>query len=158
MAQSGSPFFKTESSSIASGTGSALNLIAIMVFSAIYTKIAIWLTDFECPRTETEYEDSFTIKMFLFQFVNFYSSIIYIAFYKGKFVGYPGNYKSIAGGRQEECDPGGCLSELTMQLAVVMVGKQFINNVQEIAIPLASEWWKERGVKKEMAKVCLFKL
>lgn len=34
------------------------------------------------PRTQTEYEDSFTLKMFLFQFINFYSSLIYIAFFK----------------------------------------------------------------------------
>lgn len=30
--------------------------------------------------------------MFLFQFVNYYSSCFYVAFFKGKFVGYPGNY------------------------------------------------------------------
>ena len=29
--------------------------------------------------------------MFLFQFVNYYSSCFYIAFFKGKFVGYPGD-------------------------------------------------------------------
>lgn len=31
-----------------------------------------------------------TLKMFLFQFVNYYSSCFYIAFAKGKAVGYPG--------------------------------------------------------------------
>jgi len=45
----------------------------------------------ELPRTQTEYENSLTTKMFLFQFVNYYSSCFYIAFFKGKFVGYPGN-------------------------------------------------------------------
>ncbi len=38
----------------------------------------------EMPRTFTEFEDSFTFKMFLFQFVNFYGTIFYIAFFKGK--------------------------------------------------------------------------
>lgn len=38
----------------------------------------------ELQRTNTEYEDSFTYKMYLFQFVNFYSSLFYIAFFKGK--------------------------------------------------------------------------
>jgi len=32
------------------------------------------------------------MKMFLFQFVNYYSSCFYVAFFKGKFVGYPGAY------------------------------------------------------------------
>ncbi len=44
----------------------------------------------ELPRTKTEYENSLTLKMFLFQFVNYYSSCFYIAFFKGKVVGYPG--------------------------------------------------------------------
>ena len=43
----------------------------------------------ELPRTKTEYENSLTLKMFLFQFVNYYSSCFYIAFAKGKVVGYP---------------------------------------------------------------------
>ena len=38
----------------------------------------------ELHRTTTEYEDSFTFKMYLFQFINFYTSIFYIAFIKGK--------------------------------------------------------------------------
>lgn len=36
------------------------------------------------PRTQTEYDDSLTLKMYLLQFVNCYSSIFYIAFFKGK--------------------------------------------------------------------------
>lgn len=40
----------------------------------------------ENPRTETEYESSFTFKMFVFQFCNFYTSIFYIAFFKGRWV------------------------------------------------------------------------
>ena len=36
----------------------------------------------EMPRTQTELEDIFSFKMYLFQFVNFYSSLFYIAFFK----------------------------------------------------------------------------
>lgn len=46
----------------------------------------------EIPRTHMEYENRLTMKMFLFQFVNYYSSCFYVAFFKGKFVGYPGAY------------------------------------------------------------------
>ena len=38
----------------------------------------------EMPRTQTELEDIFTFKMYLFQFLNFYSSLFYIAFFKQK--------------------------------------------------------------------------
>ena len=40
----------------------------------------------EMHRTQTEFEDQLIFKVFLFQFVNFYSSIIYIGFFKGKWV------------------------------------------------------------------------
>ena len=49
-----------------------------------------------------EFEDSLTLKMYLLQFVNYYASIFYIAFFKGKFVGYPGKYNRLFGYRQEE--------------------------------------------------------
>lgn len=35
--------------------------------------------------------------MFLFQFVNYYSSCFYVAFFKGKFVGHPGRYTYMFG-------------------------------------------------------------
>lgn len=38
----------------------------------------------EMHRTQTQFEDAFTLKVFIFQFVNFYSSPIYIAFFKGR--------------------------------------------------------------------------
>lgn len=51
----------------------------------------------EIPKTHLEYENKLTVKMFLFQFVNYYSSCFYVAFFKGKFVGYPGEYKYMFG-------------------------------------------------------------
>jgi len=38
----------------------------------------------ENHRLQTEFDDNFITKMFLFQFVNFYTSLFYIAFIKGK--------------------------------------------------------------------------
>lgn len=51
----------------------------------------------EIPKTHLEYENKLTVKMFLFQFVNYYSSCFYVAFFKGKFVGYPGKYAYMFG-------------------------------------------------------------
>lgn len=56
----------------------------------------------ELLRTQTEFDESLTIKIYLFQFVNYYTSIIYIAFLKGKNVGYPAKYLRIFNLRQEE--------------------------------------------------------
>uniref|UniRef100_A0A672T9Q3 Anoctamin n=1 Tax=Sinocyclocheilus grahami TaxID=75366 RepID=A0A672T9Q3_SINGR len=117
-------------------TASIISFIIIMILNSVYEKVAIWITDFELPRTKTEYENSLTLKMFLFQFVNYYSSCFYIAFFKGKVVGYPGQPVYWLGSlRNEECDPGGCLTELTTQLSIIMTGKAVWNNIQEVLLP-----------------------
>ena len=40
------------------------------------------------------------------------------------------------GWRQEECAPGGCFVELSIQLAIVFMGKQFMLSIMEYYIPL----------------------
>ncbi|XP_069620575.1 anoctamin-6 isoform X1 [Ranitomeya imitator] len=117
-------------------TASIISFIIIMLLNMVYEKVAIMITDYELPRTKTDYENSLTTKMFLFQFVNYYSSCFYIAFFKGKVVGYPGDPVYWFGRyRNEECDPGGCLLELTTQLTIIMGGKAIWNNIQEIFLP-----------------------
>ncbi|XP_026912120.2 anoctamin-7 isoform X5 [Acinonyx jubatus] len=130
-------------SRVASFTGSVVNLVFILVLSKIYVALAHILTRWEMHRTQTKFEDAFTLKVFIFQFVNFYASPIYIAFFKGRFVGYPGNYHTLFGVRNEECAAGGCLIELAQELLVIMVGKQIINNVQEILVPKLQRWWQK---------------
>ncbi|XP_052279240.1 anoctamin-4-like isoform X4 [Dreissena polymorpha] len=132
---------------IASVTSACINLIIIVFLNFVYQKIAEGLTELEQHRTETEWEDAFTFKMYLFQFVNYYSSIVYIAFFKGKFVGRPGNYnRNFFGYRQEECDPAGCLIELCIQLGIIMVGKQAFANFKEVVLPKVMVWCKSRKV------------
>ncbi|XP_059559842.1 anoctamin-7 isoform X1 [Myotis daubentonii] len=140
-------------SRIASLTGSVVNLVIILVLSKIYVALAHILTRWEMHRTQTRFEDAFTLKVFIFQFVNFYSSPIYIGFFKGRFVGYPGSYHTLFGVRNEECAAGGCLIELAQELLVIMVGKQIINNVQEILVPKLTGWWQKFRLRSKKRKV-----
>ncbi|CDQ98861.1 unnamed protein product [Oncorhynchus mykiss] len=55
-------------------TASFINFIIIMILNFFYERVAIWITDMEIPKTHLEYENKLTMKMFLFQFVNYYSS------------------------------------------------------------------------------------
>lgn len=120
----------------------AVKALANFSFSQVYHKLAIYLTNIENPRTQIEYEDSYTFKIFVFEFMNYYSSLIYIAFFKGRFYDYPGD----DGARKNEffklkgdiCDPAGCLSELCIQLSIIMIGKQFVNNFMEYLYPWVS--------------------
>ncbi|XP_070929872.1 anoctamin-7 isoform X1 [Macaca nemestrina] len=143
VSRSGNTLLAAWASRIASLTGSVVNLIFILILSKIYVSLAHVLTRWEMHRTQTKFEDAFTLKVFIFQFVNFYSSPIYIAFFKGRFVGYPGNYHTLFGVRNEECAAGGCLIELAQELLVIMVGKQVINNMQEVLIPKLKGWWQK---------------
>ncbi|XP_016047564.2 anoctamin-7 [Erinaceus europaeus] len=131
------------SSRIASLTCSVINLVFILLLSKVYVALARLLTSWEMHRTQTKFEDAFTLKVFIFQSVNFYSSPIYIAFFKGRFVGYPGNYHTLFGIRNEECAAGGCLMELAQELLVIMVGKQLVNNAQELLCPKLRGWWQK---------------
>ncbi|XP_052224837.1 anoctamin-7-like [Dreissena polymorpha] len=138
---------------IASFSSAIVNLLCIMALGRVYEKLALKMTQWEMHRTQTEFEDQLTFKVFLFQFVNFYSSIIYIAFFKGKFVGYPGLYTTFFGLRSEDCNNGGCLVELAQQLAVIMIGKQMINNAQEIIVPKVKAFFHRMKIKVDKSRV-----
>lgn len=112
-----------------------------MALNYFYDWLAVYLTELEFLRTQAEFDDSLTLKIYLFQFINYYASIFYIVFLKGKFVGTPAKYNKILGFRQEECAPGGCLLELSIQLAIIMIGKQVLYTLIEMAMPILFKYW-----------------
>ncbi|XP_034540971.1 anoctamin-3 isoform X2 [Notolabrus celidotus] len=132
-----------------SGTGVCINFMIIMSLNVVYEKVAYLLTNLEHPRTESEWENSFALKMFLFQFVNLNSSTFYIAFFLGRFAGRPGKYNKLFNRwRLEECHPSGCLIDLCLQMGVIMFFKQIWNNFMELGFPLLQNWWSRRKMKK----------
>lgn len=133
-------------------TAGLINLVCIVSLNLIYNYLAGWLTEQEYHRTQMEYDDSLTLKIYMFQFVNYYSSIFYIAFIKGKFIGYPAKYNRIFGYRQEECSPGGCLMELCIQLAIIMIGNQTMNSILEILIPFLTKLYNSFKIKAGLEK------
>ncbi|XP_013869043.1 anoctamin-3 isoform X3 [Austrofundulus limnaeus] len=132
-----------------SGTGVCINFMIIMSLNVVYEKVAYLLTNLEHPRTESEWENSFALKMFLFQFVNLNSSTFYIAFFLGRFAGRPGKYNKLFNRwRLEECHPSGCLIDLCLQMGVIMFFKQIWNNFMELGYPLLQNWWSRRKMKQ----------
>ncbi|KAM4569136.1 anoctamin-4-like isoform 2-T2 [Odontesthes bonariensis] len=132
------------------GTAVCINFCVIMLLNVLYEKVALLLTNLEQPRTESEWDNSFTFKMFLFQFVNLNSSTFYIAFFLGRFTGRPGAYlRLINRWKLEECHPSGCLIDLCMQMGIIMVLKQTWNNFMELGYPLIQNWWTRRRLRRE---------
>lgn len=61
---------------------SIMNLVLIVVAGAVYNQIAHWLNDVENHRTPTEYNDALIIKTFLFESLNNYMVLFYIAYFE----------------------------------------------------------------------------
>ncbi|XP_030628238.1 anoctamin-2b [Chanos chanos] len=137
MAMSSDPETKSNVRVTVTATAVIINLVVILILDEIYGAVAVWLTELEIPKTETNFEERLIIKAFLLKFMNAYAPIFYVAFFKGRFAGRPGDYVYVFNDyRMEECAPGGCLIELCIQLSIIMLGKQLIqNNIFEIGIP-----------------------
>jgi hypothetical protein len=94
---------------------SMLNLIIIGVYGFIFEGLADQLASWENHRTEAEYDNSRVAKNFLFQFINNYFVLFYIAYMRE--VVDPITKKA------HPCENGNCLPELQTQLLVVFTGK-----------------------------------
>jgi len=102
---------------------SLLNAIQIQIFNAIYGWASIKLNDFENHRTDTEYEDNLIVKTFLFQFVNSYASLFYIAFLKAD---------------NEGCVDS-CMIELQTALGTIFLTRLAVGNLMEVGMPLLNQ-------------------
>ncbi|XP_035011707.2 anoctamin-1 [Hippoglossus stenolepis] len=135
-------------------TGIILNMLVVLVLEEVYGAIAVWLTELELPKTKEEFEERLIFKSFFLKSMNAFAPIFYVAFFKGRFAGRPGDYVYVFGDyRMEECAPPGCLIELCIQLSMIMLGKQLIqNNVFEVLIPKLKKMYRtmqeEKGKKR----------
>ncbi|KAG6578286.1 uncharacterized protein IUM83_16509 [Phytophthora cinnamomi] len=116
---------------------STVNAIQIMVMNNVYSTVAEKLNQFENHRTDTEYEDHLIGKTFLFQFVNSYASLFYVAFIKTAVEGH------------ESCKPEGhgCMDELMMSLGIIFILRLTSGNFFEAGLP-----WIIKKLKRTKAK------
>ncbi|KAI4897949.1 hypothetical protein NFI96_019836, partial [Prochilodus magdalenae] len=132
-------------------TAVIINLLVVLVLDEIYGAVAVWITELEIPRTEAAFEEHLILKAFLLKSMNAFAPVFYVAFFKGRFAGRPGDYVYVFKDfRMEECAPAGCLIEVCIQLGMIMLGKQLIqNNVFEIAIPKLKKMYRTYKEEKE---------
>ncbi|XP_022525753.2 anoctamin-1a isoform X1 [Astyanax mexicanus] len=132
-------------------TAAVINLIIIIIMDEIYGVVARWLTVMEVPKTDKSFEERLIFKAFILKFANAFTPIVYLAFFRGRLIGRPGNYFYVIGSyRMEECAHAGCLMELCIQLCITMLGKQLIqNNLFEIGIPKLKKLIRRRKSKRD---------
>jgi len=120
---------------------SAMNAVQIQVLDRSYSKLAIYLNDRENHRTDIQYQDSITAKLFVFKFVNSYASFIYLAFIKTSL-----EEPYLATGKSA-CDPN-CIYLLFLNLVIIFGSQLVVGNLTEVALPYLNAKRKE---KKEAA-------
>ncbi|RNA37450.1 Anoctamin, partial [Brachionus plicatilis] len=84
------------------GGSTVINIIIIMIMNWIYTFIAVSFTKWENYRTKTEYDDALIIKLFIFEFVNSYGSLFYMAFFRT--IEYENGLFNLGKEYQDKCD------------------------------------------------------
>jgi len=128
-----SPKYSTMSSVV----GGIMNAIAIVILNKIYRTIAFKMNDWENHRTDTEYTDNLLFKIFLFQFVNSYTSLYYIAFFKRTTTlwGDKTLKDSCSGAEADSASRWGCPNELMIQLLTILATNIVIGQAQEVLIP-----------------------
>ncbi|TNN00211.1 anoctamin-9 isoform X1 [Takifugu flavidus] len=146
-------FLTNHSNTGAMMLGAVLHYLIITVMTRINRIVAMKLCEIEETRSFAATEKSFTVKMFTFQFFTYFSSLFYVAFFLGRINGHPGGYVRIAGKwRLEECHPSGCLTDLFIQMAIIMVLKQTISNIFEFTGPWFHRWLRRRRTQKLQRK------
>lgn len=134
---------------------SVLNAGCIMALGFIYEKIAYILTNWENHRTQTSYDDSLIMKLFAFQFVNNYTSLIYIAFFKQS-VSNNGIFGNVEW--KDTCDytittdegsTQQCFPMLVLQVAVLLVMKPMPKFFKDVIIPVLLHFWRKFRNSKE---------
>jgi hypothetical protein len=124
--------------------GSVLNVMQISFMEMVFEVVARRLTNNENHRTDTEYEDSLIFKTFLFQVVNSYAALTYLAFFQ--------QYLD-RGIQGLDCHGPECVSKLVVSLTMMMVSKMSGTNAGEVAGPWVIQYAEKKlpnmlGVRK----------
>lgn len=94
--------------------------ILVFIINVKYRKLATYLTEWENHRTASQFDRHRVMKLIMFEFVNTFMSLFYIAFVKQD------------------------LEVLKTQLATMLIVHQAINNFQEVLIPLFIKMYTQR--------------
>jgi hypothetical protein len=112
-----------------------INAVQIRVMSVIYEFIARHLTNWENHEKQSQRENALSIKLIIFEFVNNYIAVYYIAFIKPY--------------TREECLSKNCLKEIEVQLYIILL-MIFGFNILEVGFPIIKYRWRLRKMRQQM--------
>jgi len=132
-------FVETKNSFGGDLAGGVANAISIIIMNSVWKYVAVKLNDWENHRTQSDYDNSLIFKIFIFYFVNSYTSLYYMAFFKNgtRFWGVDSLTDScaISGYGTPSLISGGCVDGVTFQLATLLGTNMVIGQAKEVLIP-----------------------
>ncbi|KAL5252842.1 hypothetical protein ACHWQZ_G015570 [Mnemiopsis leidyi] len=148
------PFTRKYATEIASLVTGCVSAVFIIGLSFLYKWIANLLTNMENHKTQRDHTNHLIFKIYVFDFINYYSTLFYIAFFKGK-ISSPANPRYLYGTslKIESCAPGGCMSEVSIQMIIIMLFKQLIPAGEKIFKTLNLK--KIKTIKEMLIKLLL---
>lgn len=128
---------------VVAGIVSSVLCLVLIILDYIFGSYAHKLTEWEYPRTQNDYDNSYSFKLFCFYFVNYYSWPFYIAFIKDSLTGTPPAYTKVFGYKWLGCGVAGCNYEVTIQMMIVMIFKPIALNIYHYFLPQIMIWCKK---------------
>jgi hypothetical protein len=135
---------------------SICSLIVIQLASRGYKALSIKLNDSENHRTQTEYDDALIIKNFLFEFINNYFTLFFIAFLMNMDIPFQSlwdwyaesNHLTFPHKDITPCPGSSCVGVLQAQLGTVFTAKQVIQQVKQAVKPFISKRMRLKAENK----------
>jgi anoctamin-10/anoctamin-7 len=126
-------FQKTMDASYGPILASTLQALCTVGLNVVYKEIAQIMVNLENHRTDNEWENAIINKVFIFQFINSYFSLFYIAFLKGK-IGDLAGYNDVC--RDQAGKPAdNCMYELSSLLLSTLLTTQIASTIAEALLP-----------------------
>ncbi|KAH8095161.1 intracellular chloride channel [Aureococcus anophagefferens] len=133
---------------------SFVNAFGIQFFYFLFKAVAVQLNDRENWRTETQYHDYLTSKMFYFYIVNYYAPLYYLTFIQYYANPFTTNQKARGDDNGYDTVAEQVFGELRTTVIVILGVALVSQNASRVLMPLLKEYWQkssEGGIDTEMS-------
>jgi hypothetical protein len=134
-----------------------------MVVQFFYTKLAKLLTKWENHRNLTEFQDALVIKLFIFNFINNYGSLFYLAYFRNviilktffnycliflliKKISFPNGLFGLGPVYTDSCTNSNCMSLLSVQVLILLLLQPLPRFFTTVILPAITEKRKKKQI------------
>ncbi|KAI9332878.1 calcium-activated chloride channel-domain-containing protein [Zopfochytrium polystomum] len=131
---------------VSSAISGVLSLLNVLFLTPVYLNLAAKLNAIENHKTQQSFEDNYVQKTFLFNFVNNYSTLLYVGILK-VFLG--GALPRIGLPVDECAEDTPCMDQLMLNMAITFAGLAFVFQAQAVLLPMVTQYFKSTESKRK---------